>query len=162
MAEIKMCDFYYGAVLSNLFNRNIVPALIENGDKRRVYSFTTDNTEFTLFVKYASKINSKNSNGFRNWKFVLSDDYIKISECLDNIDNNGNVLLALVCATEELKDSELALLDSSELRQLIATKKPTINISRKKNERYYKIAVDKNRTDNCIKIKANKLDDMLQ
>ena len=47
MAEMKMCDYYYGAVLSNLFSHNVVPALIENGDKRRVYSFTTDNTEFS-------------------------------------------------------------------------------------------------------------------
>jgi len=50
MSEIKMCDYYYGAVLSNLFNHNVAPALIENGDKRRVFSFTTNNTEFTLFV----------------------------------------------------------------------------------------------------------------
>ena len=160
MAEIKMCDYYYGAVLSNLFNHNVAPALIENGDKRRVFSFTTNNTEFTLFVKYSSKAVTNNvNNGFRSWKFVLTDDYQKISEYLSN---NSNVLLALVCATEELKGSELALLDSSELRQLIATSKSSINISRRKNERYYTIAVDKNRTDNCIKIKANKLDDMLQ
>ncbi len=159
MAEMKMCDYYYGAVLSNLFSHNVVPALIENGDKRRVYSFATDNTEFTLFVKYTSKAITANANGFRSWKFALSDDYQRLSECLSN---NNNVLLALVCATEELKGSELALLDSSDLRQLIATNKASINLSRKRNERYYKIAVDKNRTDNCIRIKANKLDDMLQ
>ena len=133
--------------------------MIENGDKRRVYSFTTDNTEFTLFVKYTSKAITDNSNGFRSWKFALSDDYQRLSECLSK---NNNVLLALVCATVELKGSELALLDSSELRQLIATSKSSINISRKKNGRYYTIAVDKNRTHNCIKVKANKLDDMLQ
>jgi len=155
---MKMCD-YYGAVLSNLFSHNVVPALIENEDKRRVYSFTTDNAEFTLFVKYTSKAVSNQTNGYRSWKFALSDDYQRLSECLSN---NNNVLLALVCATEELKGSELALLDSSELRQLIATSKSSINISRKKNEQYYTIAVDKKRTHNCIKIKANKLDDMLQ
>lgn len=159
MAEMKICDYYYGAVLSKLLNHNLSPTLIENGDKRRIYRFTTNTTEFVLFVKYTTKTISDNSNGFRSWKFVLSDDYQKLSECLSN---NNNVLLALVCATEELKGSELALLDSSELRQLIATSKPSINISRKKNERYYTIAVDKKRTHNCIKIKANKLDDMLQ
>ena len=159
MSEMKMCDYYYGAVLSNLFSHNVVPALIENGDKRRVYSFTTDNNEFTLFVKYTSKAISNRINGYRSWRFTLSDDYQRLSEYLSH---NNNVLLALVCATEELKGSELALLDSSELKQLIATSKSSINISRKKNERYYTIAVDNKRIHDCIKIKANKLDEMLQ
>lgn len=159
MSEMKMCDYYYGAVLSNLFSHNVVPALIENGDKRRVYSFTTDNNEFTLFVKYTSKAISNRTNGYRSWKFTLSDDYQRLSEYLSH---NNNILLALVCATEELKGSELALLDSSELKQLIATSKSSINISRKKNERYYTIAVDNKRIHDCIKIKANKLDEMLQ
>ncbi|MDI3476620.1 MAG: hypothetical protein PWQ59_145 [Thermoanaerobacterium sp.] len=51
MSKLKVADFYYGAVLSMLFTRGIVPALVECNNDRQVYDFTTDNADFRLFIK---------------------------------------------------------------------------------------------------------------
>lgn len=42
MSKLKEADFCYGAVLSTLFNNGICPMLIEGGNDRQVYEFTTD------------------------------------------------------------------------------------------------------------------------
>lgn len=55
MARLKTADFYYGAVLSMLFNSHINPALIEGGEDRQVYDFTTKKADYyslTLLKQY--------------------------------------------------------------------------------------------------------------
>ncbi|MGB4700972.1 MAG: hypothetical protein WBI01_00505 [Syntrophomonadaceae bacterium] len=47
--KFKEADFYYGAVLSLLFNNGIDPALVESSNSRQIYDFTTDNVDFRLF-----------------------------------------------------------------------------------------------------------------
>ena len=38
MSKIKVADFYYGAVLSMLFNNHINPALVEGDDDRQGFN----------------------------------------------------------------------------------------------------------------------------
>ena len=52
MSKIKVSDFYYGAVLSMLFNRHISPALVESDDDRQVYDLTTNKDNYRLYIKY--------------------------------------------------------------------------------------------------------------
>jgi len=52
MAKLKVSDFYYGAVLSLLFNKGINPALVEGDSNRQVYDISTDKGDFRLFIKY--------------------------------------------------------------------------------------------------------------
>ena len=49
MSRLRECDFYYGAVLAALFNHQICPTLVDGGEKRQIYNFTTDHKDFTLF-----------------------------------------------------------------------------------------------------------------
>ena len=37
MSKIKVADFYYGAVLSMLFNSKVNPALVESDENRQIY-----------------------------------------------------------------------------------------------------------------------------
>jgi len=53
--KFKEADFYYGAVLSLLFNNGIDPALVESSNSRQIYDFTTDNVDFRLFIKYRTR-----------------------------------------------------------------------------------------------------------
>lgn len=46
MAKLKVSDFYYGAVLSLLFNKGINPALVEGDSNRQVYDISTDKGDF--------------------------------------------------------------------------------------------------------------------
>ena len=55
MPKLKVADFYYGSVLSLLFNNHIVPALVEGNSDRQVYDLTTNQAEFRLFIKYRSE-----------------------------------------------------------------------------------------------------------
>lgn len=61
MSKIKVADFYYGAVLSMLFNSHINPALVEGDDDRQVYDLTTDTRACRLFmnIELTSKIQKR-------------------------------------------------------------------------------------------------------
>lgn len=112
MSKIKVADFYYGAVLSMLFSHNIKPALIENGNDRQVYGFTTNKTKFTLFVKYRSEKVETKKDGYNSWNFNFKNDMAKLSKYLDE---GKNLILALVCGSDDLGESELAILDSNDI-----------------------------------------------
>jgi hypothetical protein len=134
MSNIKKSDFYYGSVLATLFSHNVVPALVENGESRRIYKFTTNNGDF-----------------------IIKDD---ISTLTEFINSKTNVLLALVCATEDLKNSELACLDSMDIKNILFSKKESITISRKRNKKFFKISVDR-KVEDGWDVKANKLDEFI-
>lgn len=55
MVKVKLADFYYGVVLSMLFNKNITPALVESNDNRRICDLMTNNAEYRLYIKYRTK-----------------------------------------------------------------------------------------------------------
>lgn len=156
MSNIKKSDFYYGSVLATLFSHNVVPALVENGESRRIYKFTTNNGDFILVVKYRASTNTSNPDS-KSWTFIIKDD---ISTLTEFINSKTNVLLALVCATEDLKNSELACLDSMDIKNILFSKKESITISRKRNKKFFKISVDR-KVEDGWDVKANKLDEFI-
>ncbi|WP_294411277.1 hypothetical protein [uncultured Ruminococcus sp.] len=156
MSKIKVADFYYGSVLSMLFSHNIKPALIENGKERQIYHFTTNNSQFTLFVKYRSEKNETKKAEYSSWNFSLQNDLQDLSKYLDE---NINLILALVCGSKDLGESELAILNSDEIARLFFLNKKSITISRKKNEKAFRIPLDGCR-DGAITIKCNRFDEL--
>lgn len=52
MSKIKVADFYYGAVLSMLFNSKVNPALVESDENRQLYDLTTNDGSWRLYIKY--------------------------------------------------------------------------------------------------------------
>lgn len=161
MSKLKVADFYYGAVLSTLFNHNITPALVESSTDRQVYDFTTfkpTKSVFRLFVKYRAESTVVKTDDYYSWTFTLDTDY---DEIMGYINDRKNVLLALVCGKSELGESELAVIRENELLEIFKLGKRNITISRRKHERAYRISVGGGRS-NAKLIKCNALDEIIE
>ena len=156
MSKIKVADFYYGAVLSMLFSHGIKPALIENGTDRRIFDFTTDKTNFRLYVKYRAKKTDTKKNGYSSWVFTITEDKAILQSYLDK---NINVILALVCGEENLAESQLAVLDTEQIKRILDSGKTTINVTVNKGERSFRIPMERNREDG-IKVKCNRFEEL--
>jgi len=100
-----------------LFHNNIKPALVEGNDDRQVYDLTTNNTEFRLFIKYRTDKQNIITKDYNSWVFILSENDRK--EILYYLDSGYNLIIALACGVKGLIDSELAMLDKHEIKQII-------------------------------------------
>lgn len=156
MSKIKVADFYYGAVLSMLFSHGIKPALVENGADRQVYDIVTNSANFKLFVKYRAKRNDTKKRGYSSWVFTITEDKTELQNYLDN---GANLIVALVCGEEELGESRLAILDSEQIRQILASSKTTINVTINKGEHAFRIPMDRSREDG-IKVKCSRFEEL--
>jgi len=159
MAKFKMADFYYGSVLSMLFNNNIRnnirPALVEGDDDRRVYDLTTNDGSYKLFIKYRGKRHYSVNSGYRSWQFTFTSK--DINEIFEYINNQHNLLLALVCGEKRLKDSELAVLNRDDIIKCgLGNGRTSLTISRVKNEKAFRISTGGGR-ENAIKIPSSRL-----
>lgn len=153
MAKLKEADFHYGAVLSTLLNNNITPAIIESGEDRQIYNFTTDSKDFRLIVKYRKSQIPTKKNDYYSWQFNLSDDLIDLKK---NINSPIKLSLGLVCGKEQLNESEYAVLHKDEIKLILDEGKESITISRKKGERAFRISMGGGRV-NSMQIKSNRL-----
>lgn len=157
MSKIKVADFYYGAVLSMLFNNNINPALVEGNDDRQVYDLTTDTGVCRLFIKYRANKQDTKTPDYNSWVFVVTDSDKK--EMVDYLHSGYNLLLALVCGVTGISGSEIAVLDKYQIEELIGLGKNSITISRKKNERAYRISVGGGR-EKAMQIRNNRFEEL--
>jgi hypothetical protein len=151
MSQLKAADFYYGAVLSMLFNQGMNPVLIEGDNDRQVYDFTTNSGEYRLFMKYRAEQQETKKPDYNSWVFNILGDY---KELVDYIEKGKNVVLALVCGSGYLPKSELALINKEQILQIIHAGKRSITVSRKKSEKSYRIPIDGSRTS-ALKVKFN-------
>ena len=157
MSKIKVADFYYGAVLSMLFNNKINPALVESNDSRQIYDFTTNRGEFRIFIKYRADRQATKTIDYNSWVFNLTEtDKIEIK---NYIASGYNLLLTLVCGIEGLSDSEVAVVDKEQVEELMHLGKDSITISRKKNEKSYRISIGGGR-ENAILVRSNRFEEL--
>lgn len=162
MPKVRTADFYYGAVLSMLFNNksngSIAPALVEGDNDRQIYDFTTDNTEFKLFVKYRTDKQDTKTDEYSSWEFSLTNK--DKSEILNFINGKTcNIVIALMCGTKNLNESEIALIGKDQIKKIINSNKTSITISRKKNEKEFRISMGGGR-DKSMQIKANRFNEL--
>lgn len=152
MGKMSQADFYFGASLSVLFNNKMRPALVENGTNRRIYDLSTDNGDFKIFMKYRTKPGTDNEE-ITSWQFQFNRE--EIEELSNNL--NETVLLILICGKEDLRNSELAILDNNEIRQAVCESgKNSLTIGRRKHARNFYISMGGGRINDLL-IKANKL-----
>ncbi|MDU2241859.1 MULTISPECIES: hypothetical protein [Paenibacillus] len=151
MAKVTQADFYFGAALSILFNNNMIPALVEGGDNRRIYKISTDTSAYDIYMKYRSK-RTTGSNDYSSWQFTFSED--DIFEIKKNI--NKEFIMLLICGKEKLNTSEIVILDYNDITCIFETNKRSFTISRRKNEKYYRISMGGGR-ENSLQIKARLL-----
>ncbi|QAT48618.1 hypothetical protein EQM14_01810 [Caproiciproducens sp. NJN-50] len=157
MSKMKIADFYYGAVLSMLFNSHIKPALVEGDDDRQIYDLTTNTGECRFFIKYRADKENRKTEDYSSWVFNLTNS--DKQEILSYIDNGYNLVLALVCGVAGLSDSEIAVIDKDQIKELLALGKSSITISIKKGEHAFRISVGGGR-ENAMKIKTNRFEEL--
>ena len=157
MSKIKVSDFYYGAVLSMLLSNGVKPVLLESDENRQVYDLATDNGECRLFMKYRRDRQDTKTQDYSSWTFVLTDS--DKEEITGYIQEGFNLIVALVCGVADLAESEVAVLDRDQIQELIMLDKNSITISRKKNERAYRISLGGGR-ENAMLVRANRFEEL--
>lgn len=110
MALVK-ADFYFGALLSQMVNSGFAPAIIEEGEKRRVYSLSNNYGDYKIYAKYVSKPDNDKLDSKR-WDFTFSPEELANIQKEEDI---NQYIFAFVCGLEELIDSELVFLTNKEL-----------------------------------------------
>lgn len=152
MSKITQADFYFGAALSMLFNYSMIPALVEGGDKRRIYKVITNKEKYEIFMKYRTAPATDN-NEYSSWQFIFSFD--EITEIKKLLGKEFKILL--VCGKEKLNTSEIVVLNEEDVRKcLIDSGKNNFTIGRKKHEKAFRISMGGGR-GNGLQIKANSL-----
>ena len=139
MSKMKKADFCYGAVLSSLFNhgaKKATPSLVDACSDSRNYDISTNQGDFSIIMQYRSS----KSDIPRHWTFSFK--YDEIMKMLLQIEENRQIVLALICVSDKLSDSELAILDSDDIHNLFYEQNKTnITISRKEREKFFKIHI---------------------
>ena len=154
MSKLMESDFYYGAVLSTLLNNGICPMLIEGGADRQVYDFTTDEKEIRMFVKYRSAPIETKTEDYFSWQFVFSEKDLR--EINSYLKSNKEFSLGLVCGASKLNKSQYVVVEREVVEELFSQRKTSLTVSRRKNERYFRISIGGGR-ENSIKVKANRI-----
>lgn len=157
MSKIKVADFYYGAVLSMLFNKHINPALVESDENRQIYDLTTNDGDCRLFIKYRADRQNTKTRDYNSWQFVFTGS--EINELKNYLHSNLTISMALVCGVAGLSESEIAIFDKQQIAEIISLNKTSISISRKKSEKAYRVSIGGGR-DYSLKVKANRFDDI--
>lgn len=120
---LAKADFYFGALLSRLVNSGFAPAIIEEGEKRRIYSLANDFGDYTVYAKYASKPDGDKAE-IKRWDFLFSPEELL---SIQNGHSGVQYVFAFVCGLEELKDSEIAFLTYEDFRKCIGIDYQTPN-----------------------------------
>ncbi|MFY9176427.1 MAG: hypothetical protein WBI74_00070 [Caldicoprobacterales bacterium] len=157
MSKIKVADFYYGAVLSMLLSNGVKPVLIESDTNRQVYDITTNNEDCRLFMKYRADKQNIKTQDYNSWFFSFTDR--DKEEIKRYIEEGYNLVIALICGVADLAESEVAVLDKDQIQELIRLDKDSITISRKKNEKAYRIPLDGGR-ENAMQVKVNRFEEL--
>src|SRR5690625_3671994 len=122
--SLTKSDFYFGALLSRLMKTGSVPAILEGGSTRRIYSVINDHGEFEIYTKYISS--PRENRNEKCWDFQFPEDEIKEIKRMQK-NENKIIIFALVCAVEELMSSEIVFLTYGELRECIGIDYQTKN-----------------------------------
>ena len=140
-----------------LLSNGVKPVLLESDENRQVYDLATDNGECRLFMKYRRDKQDTKTQDYSSWTFVLTDS--DKEEITGYIQEGFNLIVALVCGVADLAESEVAALDRDQIQELIMLDKNSITISRKKNERAYRISIGGGR-ENAMLVRANRFEEL--
>ncbi|MED1863955.1 hypothetical protein P4V41_10885 [Fictibacillus nanhaiensis] len=123
MGTLSKADFYYGALLSELISSGFCPAIFEQGETRRIYSFENDHGDYQIFAKYSSKPSPSQRKDIQVWHFSFSTDELQKIRTYE--DGKKKHYFALICGRSELKGSELALLSLEDVKDCLGMDYPS-------------------------------------
>lgn len=146
LSSLNLSDFYYGSVLSMLINKGLNPILIENTDDRGIYRIDVNEGSFIIFLKYR-KINKTKKKDYMSWNFNFTKEDI---EKINEFKKDKNFKIALILASDDIKNSELAILDVEDIEKLMKMNKTNFTITRKKRERAFRIILNRDRVHSIM------------
>lgn len=111
--SINKSDFYYGTFLTKVLDNGNKPALVSKNDGRGIYKLITNKDEYLLYIKYATK----NNKNHRRWAFNYTDN--NIEEIKQYMGEGENIIFAYICAYDDLRNSEIAIVELEELKKCI-------------------------------------------
>lgn len=134
MKSLKQIHFYYGAILTAIMEYNPDTSLVllqPKNDTRKIYRIQTNKSqECVIFFKHAFEY----KEGSQSWKYQFSDsDKEFLKECHEN---KVPTFIYLLCAVENLKNSEIAVLRYDEFAEVIHKKNFTIS-TKKNHPKFY-------------------------
>lgn len=151
MSFLNLSDFYYGSVLSMLINKGLNPILIENSDDRRIYRIDINEGSFVVFLKYR-KISDTKKEDYKSWNFNFTKEDI---ERINEYRKDKNFKICLILISDDMKNSELAILDDGDIEKLLKMNKLSFTITRKKREKAFRIILKRDRK-HSLKIPTNR------
>ncbi len=160
MSWSTTADFYYGTALSVIFNNSngrVSAALIESDGNRQLYKIMIDDSEYRLFIKYRFAEIATKTEDYYGWLFTLTKN--DKSEIQSLMNKGYNLVLALVCGVAGLSDSELALIDKEQVKELIDLERDFIIIGCKKGDHVHRISIGIGDKD-AMKIKTNRVEEL--
>jgi hypothetical protein len=154
MTNLNQSDHYYGAALVYLFREHIKPALINIGESRQEYEFTTNNrNDFVLFLMYRVERSNLKDN-YYSWN--LGDIRSDLNDLAKKTGNGKRPILGVVCLRKkrqkdevDLKKTELAFLFPEDIEKI--KEKSSITITRMKREKEFRVLLGGKR-DNSLKV----------
>lgn len=151
MANVNKADFYYGSLLSVMITRGVQkPALFEESENKRIYTFCTDKGDYQMYMKYASAPSKRKKDNVQLWQFTFTPDEIKVIN--STRDNGKKTLFGLICAKEKLNESELAILNLEQAKTCLG-----LDVIRDS----YRISVKYERSAHGLKIYGSGLADRI-
>ncbi len=112
-----------------------------------------------MFIKYRAHKQNTKKQDYCSWQFVFAGN--ELCEIKGYIQDDYNLTMALVCGEAGLSDSEIAVLDTEQIKEILSLDKTSLTISRMKNERYYRASIGGGR-NNSMQVKANRFDDVFR
>ena len=79
-----------------------------------------------------------------------------MQEINDYLKSKKEFSLGLVCGANKLNQSEYAVIERKDIETLLEQGKTSLTVSRKKNERYFRVSIGGGR-DNSVMVKANRI-----
>jgi hypothetical protein len=129
-----------------LINKGLNPILIENSDERRIYRIDINEGSFIIFLKYR-KINKTKKKDYMSWNFNFTKEDI---EKINEFKKDKNFKIALILVSDDIKNSELAILDVENIEELMKMNKTNFTITRKKRERAFRIILNRDRAHSLM------------
>ncbi|SKA96914.1 hypothetical protein SAMN05443428_12310 [Caloramator quimbayensis] len=131
MPKLTRADFYYGSLLSLMLSNGVKPPLFEENEERRIYLFTTNKGDYLLYMKYVSSRTKRENKDVQLWQFSFSGDEVQKIKELKEKEQGKELLFALICGKQELKESEIAVLKFDEVVDCLG-----LNNDERTNESY--------------------------
>lgn len=146
MKSLKQEHFYYGAILTAIIEYNPDTSIVllqPQNETRKIYKIQTNKSqECVIFFKHAFEKQA----GSQSWQFQFSnDDKSFLEECYKK---KTPVFIYLLCAINNLKDSEIAVLRYEEFNEV--SSKTNFTISKEKHSRNFYLHRSKSNKDSIL------------